>query len=152
MYMPQRLIALLMFWLLRNVSSAASTRSRLAFVRQKRARSTVTRVKDNVEGRQQDPLTHYPRTNPALYHTLSRATRSSMSLIRRFSTQNDFFAQDTDFATMGVQSPALLRRLSQMGLERPTAVQHAAYTQIRESQSDVTIGAETGSGKVSKML
>jgi superfamily II DNA/RNA helicase len=89
-----------------------------------------------------------------------------------------FFASATafpDFASIGIQSPVLLRRLEALGLTRPTAVQAAAFAMISSSpppaspslshdhdqnkepdeqapeqrkQGDVTVGAETGSGKV----
>lgn len=61
---------------------------------------------------------------------------------------SDFFAPDGEtFASIGVSSPVLLSRVEQqLGLTRPSAVQAAAYTAI-SSGGDVTIGAETGSGK-----
>jgi superfamily II DNA/RNA helicase len=74
--------------------------------------------------------------------------------LRRCSSDqpdDTFFAEELDFAAMGVQSTVLLERLARMGLQRPTAVQSAAFKAIREEDSgDLTIGAETGSGKVSK--
>ena len=60
----------------------------------------------------------------------------------------DFFAPpDQTFESIGVSSPFLLSRLeAELNLTRPSAVQAASYEAIAEG-SDVTIGAETGSGK-----
>jgi len=60
----------------------------------------------------------------------------------------DFFAPPEEtFETMGVKSPVLLSRIEKdLDLTRPSAVQVAAYNAIAEG-GDVTIGAETGSGK-----
>jgi hypothetical protein len=75
-------------------------------------------------------------------------------ILRRYASDqpdDTFFAEELDFASMGVQSTVLLGRLERMGLQRPTAVQSAAFKAIREEDSgDLTIGAETGSGKVRK--
>jgi superfamily II DNA/RNA helicase len=60
------------------------------------------------------------------------------------SSSQDFFAPVHEtFQSIGVSSPILQSRID---LERPSAVQAAAYTAISEG-GDVTIGAETGSGK-----
>jgi superfamily II DNA/RNA helicase len=78
-----------------------------------------------------------------------------------------FFAPNImDFESMGITSPVLLQRLQAMGLQRPTAVQAAAFQAMDSSTlwssssrrntsgnggsidiQDVTIGSETGSGK-----
>lgn len=47
---------------------------------------------------------------------------------------------------MGIKSQILLDRIQELKIERPSAVQAAAYSSITEG-GDVTIGAETGSGK-----
>ena len=65
--------------------------------------------------------------------------------------EESFFAdrdEFPDFASLGIQSPILLRRLKdQLKLERPTAVQAAAFQEIASGATDVTIGAETGTGE-----
>lgn len=83
--------------------------------------------------------------------------QSSLRLYSSSSPLEDIFASEEDgsildFASMGVTSPVLLKRLEAMGLTRPTAVQQKAYLQVRSTTSNVTIGAETGSGKVRQRL
>ncbi len=51
-----------------------------------------------------------------------------------------------DFASLGITSPILLKRLSSLGLTRPSAVQAAVFSTISKGE-DVIIGSETGSGK-----
>jgi superfamily II DNA/RNA helicase len=60
----------------------------------------------------------------------------------------DFFAPPEEtFESMGIQSPVLLSRIEKnLNLTRPSAVQVAAFSAIAEG-GDITIGAETGSGK-----
>ncbi|KAL3904101.1 MAG: hypothetical protein SGILL_010196, partial [Bacillariaceae sp.] len=62
-----------------------------------------------------------------------------------------FFAgPDVTFESMGIQSPLLIQRLeTQLSLTRPTSIQAESFAAIRseETSRDVTIGAETGSGK-----
>jgi superfamily II DNA/RNA helicase len=60
---------------------------------------------------------------------------------------NGFFAEETDFAALGVKSPVLLQRIEALGLSRPTSVQAAAFGEIASGWGNVTVGAETGSGK-----
>lgn len=60
---------------------------------------------------------------------------------------NGFFAEEIDFATMGVKSPILLQRIQALGFSRPTSVQAAAFGDISSGSGNVTVGAETGSGK-----
>jgi len=63
------------------------------------------------------------------------------------SAANDFFAPpEITFDSIGIKSQILLDRIQQLKIERPSAVQAAAYSAIAEG-GDVTIGAETGSGK-----
>ena len=86
-----------------------------------------------------------------------RATTSGVGGLRSsaapFSSarEESFFAdrdEFPDFASLGIQSPILLRRLKdQLKLERPTAVQAAAFREIASGATDVTIGAETGTGE-----
>lgn len=146
-------VLLIMLWL---KSVAPSTR--LAFVRlQSRHQSRASVSVLSASHRRPDPLSKLTSraNNAAARHSyLAIAREYPSSLIRRFSSttaesQEGLFAQDVDFETLGVQSKVLLRRLQNMGFERPTAVQKAAYERIRVSQQNVTIGAETGSGKVS---
>jgi len=63
-----------------------------------------------------------------------------------YDSVDGFFSPQEDFESIGVTNKVLLERLEQIKLERPSAVQAAAYNAI-ESGEDVTIGAETGSGK-----
>lgn len=67
----------------------------------------------------------------------------------------DFFAPpDETFESMGVTSPVLLSRIkNNLKLERPSAVQVAAYDAIAQGNA-VTIGAETGRyvGKMLRLL
>lgn len=70
---------------------------------------------------------------------------------KRFSSAapatNDFFAPpDATFESIGIKSKVLIDRIRGLNLERPSAVQAAAYASIIEG-GDVTVGAETGSGK-----
>mmetsp|Transcript_14279 Transcript_14279/g.29067 ORF Transcript_14279/g.29067 Transcript_14279/m.29067 type:complete len:717 (+) Transcript_14279:104-2254(+) len=61
----------------------------------------------------------------------------------------DFYAHPEtfpDFASLGITSPILLKRLSSLGLTRPSAVQAAVFSTISKGE-DVIIGSETGSGK-----
>jgi superfamily II DNA/RNA helicase len=60
----------------------------------------------------------------------------------------DFFAPPEEtFESMGIQSPVLLSRIEKnLNLTRPSAVQVAAFSAIADG-GDITIGAETGSGK-----
>jgi hypothetical protein len=66
-------------------------------------------------------------------------------------SSSSFFANDVNFADMGIVSNVLQQRLAQVlgNNARPTLVQHQAYAALRSSTNNVTIGAETGSGKVS---
>ena len=73
---------------------------------------------------------------------------------------NSFFA-NMDWKTLGVQSEILLERLATvLQLERPTAVQAAAFCEISSSRSrssettnkNVLVGAETGTGKTLAFL
>jgi superfamily II DNA/RNA helicase len=106
-----------------------------------------------------------------LHRSYSFAARRSMSskngedIDTNDINENDgFFAPNVmDFESMGITSPVLLQRLQAMGMQRPTAVQAAAFqamdTTSRRTGSrgggggggnaiqDVTIGSETGSGK-----
>ena len=146
-------VFVLMF-LFRSVSSVSSRR--LAFVSGSRASLSVI-DRFGRSSRQDPPYSNqFTRHIDSQYHYAASNTLTSSTSIRRFSasttSQESFFAEDTDFKAMGVQSQALLRRLEQMGLERPTTVQNAAYQQIRQSHHNVTIGAETGSGKVSLLV
>ena len=68
------------------------------------------------------------------------------------STREETFFADIDafpdFAALGIQSPVLLRRLKEkMKLQRPTAVQAAAFREIASGNTDITLGAETGTGE-----
>lgn len=66
---------------------------------------------------------------------------------------NTFFDPETpDFESLGIQSPILLQRLrDNLQIDRPTAVQAAAFSAIAgPTGGDVTVGAETGTGKVSR--
>jgi superfamily II DNA/RNA helicase len=86
------------------------------------------------------------------------------SLIQQATSTNDFFAsfdQFPSFESIGVSSPVLIQRISQLlndnsdnndndntdnTTPKPSAIQAASYQAIL-SNKDVTIGAETGSGK-----
>jgi len=65
------------------------------------------------------------------------------------SSEEGIFADSSvTFESMGITSPILLKRLQRLGLERPTAVQAAAFESLSTlPRTDLTIGAETGSGK-----
>mmetsp|Transcript_3515 Transcript_3515/g.5395 ORF Transcript_3515/g.5395 Transcript_3515/m.5395 type:complete len:619 (+) Transcript_3515:92-1948(+) len=63
-----------------------------------------------------------------------------------YESVDGFFSPQEDFESIGITNNVLLERLQKMKLDRPSAVQAAAYNAI-ESGKDVTIGAETGSGK-----
>ena len=143
-----RRLALLLMYALRNVCRASS--SKAAFVHQSRTLSVLTIP---VVGKGTTVTASvYHRSSvgqPGHYSQSARKYRSSALAQIFSSSQDSIFAQDPDFAALGVQMDVLLRRLERMGLERPTAVQSATYKEVRESHKDVTIGAETGSGKVS---
>mmetsp|Transcript_29961 Transcript_29961/g.45419 ORF Transcript_29961/g.45419 Transcript_29961/m.45419 type:complete len:572 (+) Transcript_29961:92-1807(+) len=75
----------------------------------------------------------------------------SLERTKQFSSAtpatNDFFAPpDATFESIGIKSKVLMDRIQGLNLERPSAVQAAAYASIVEG-GDVTVGAETGSGK-----
>ncbi|KAL7485623.1 hypothetical protein ACHAW6_011224 [Cyclotella cf. meneghiniana] len=64
---------------------------------------------------------------------------------------SEFYADPVrypDFASLGISSPALLRRLSSppLNLSRPSAVQAATFDTISRGEN-VIVGAETGTGK-----
>lgn len=61
---------------------------------------------------------------------------------------NDFFATNTTFEDLGIQSQILRQRIP---FALPTKVQAAAIERILQG-GDITIGAETGSGKVRLFL
>jgi superfamily II DNA/RNA helicase len=103
----------------------------------------------------------FPGTHQSLastsYATATIANRESSSS-RLFSTDTDdasskearnngFFAEEKDFATLGVKNPVLLQRIEALGFSRPTSVQAAAFGDIASGWGNVTVGAETGSGK-----
>lgn len=78
---------------------------------------------------------------------------SSFRLFSSASAEDDFFAAEVNsFKSMGIQSPILLERLQKAGLEKPTQVQASSFESLREGKKDVTIGAETGSGKTLSYL
>ena len=87
----------------------------------------------------------------------TRRQHHAFSSFRLFSStaaaDDSFFATEVDsFESMGIQSPILLERLKKIGLETPTQVQAKSFATVREGTSDVTIGAETGSGKTLSYL
>ena len=58
-----------------------------------------------------------------------------------------FAGADVTFESLGIQSKVLLERLEKLGHQRPTAVQAATFEALSAiPRSDMTIGAETGSG------
>ena len=73
----------------------------------------------------------------------------SISRIRQSTRLRSSFFADQDFASLGLRSPVLLKRLEKhIGLTQPTAVQAQAIPKLLDPETgDVTIGAETGSGK-----
>jgi len=79
--------------------------------------------------------------NPAVRQLSLHSTQSQED------ASDGFFANTTDFASLGIQSKVLLKRIEELGLTRPTAVQAAAFGDISSRQGDTTVGAETGSGK-----
>jgi len=91
-------------------------------------------------------------------YTFGRSYSSNMgaSSVRLFSSataDDDFFASEVNsFESMGIQSPILLERLQKAGLEKPTQVQASAFESLQGGKKDVTIGAETGSGKTLSYL
>jgi len=74
------------------------------------------------------------------------------AFLQDVTSVDDFFAapvQFPTFASLGIQSPILLKRVHKMlngEASRPSAVQAASFAAIG-SGKDVSIGAETGSGK-----
>mmetsp|Transcript_6951 Transcript_6951/g.11147 ORF Transcript_6951/g.11147 Transcript_6951/m.11147 type:complete len:664 (-) Transcript_6951:98-2089(-) len=89
--------------------------------------------------------------------TVLRPLSSSTQEEQSTDTSNDadiggFYANHEtypDFASMGITSPSLLKRLSSppLSLKRPSAVQAAVFDTISLGGNDVIVGAETGSGK-----
>jgi superfamily II DNA/RNA helicase len=78
------------------------------------------------------------------------STSSSDNMVSRTSSsERGIFADPSiTFESMGIQSPILLQRLSQLGITRPTSVQVAAFQVLSEKPpQNVTLGSETGSGK-----
>lgn len=68
-------------------------------------------------------------------------------------TEGEFFSDSvTDFASLGIQSPILLRRLKMMGLQRPTVAQAESFREIAAGNTNLTLGAETGRGETSSGL
>jgi superfamily II DNA/RNA helicase len=62
-------------------------------------------------------------------------------------TDDGFFADETDFAAIGIKSPVLLQRIKDLGFTRPTSVQAALFGELSSGVGSITVGAETGSGK-----
>lgn len=98
---------------------------------------------------QQNYLGARSRTYPFLVSPPSPYL-SITSLFSTTSSESGFYANGDNFptfASMGVQSEALLNRLETIcKLTRPSAVQAAAYAPLL-SGKDAVVGAETGSGK-----
>lgn len=74
--------------------------------------------------------------------------RSSSTQVNDADT-GEFYANPIsypDFSSLGITSPALLRRLTSppLGLKRPSAVQAAVFETISRGNNDVIVGAETG--------
>ncbi|KAL7555675.1 hypothetical protein ACA910_016343 [Epithemia clementina (nom. ined.)] len=64
------------------------------------------------------------------------------------NNEGGFFSETVpDFASLGIQSPVLLRRVKQLGFQRPTSAQAEVFQDIRSGSVNITLGAETGSGK-----
>lgn len=170
-----RAFTIVLMFMLKNVCRASSSR-RTAFVTPPAravsllsSRSNVVELPQRQQQQQLSSNQHHQLPITTTTWIMSRpncCTPRGTDPIRRFSSSsggdddNDenvadsIFAKEPDFASMGVQSPVLLQRLKEiMGFTRPTAVQSAAYKLIRDSQQqNVTIGAETGSGKVCTVL
>lgn len=77
------------------------------------------------------------------------ATRHRSSSQVNDADVGEFYANPAsfpDFASLGIASPSLLRRLSMPpnSLKRPSAVQAAAYETIAGGENNVIVGAETG--------
>ena len=146
--MLPRLVVVLMF-VLRTVCRAGPRR--VAFVQPIRRSISAVTPRTFLARSQQHEVS--PQRSSSHNHKVYATASLTLSSTRLFSSSHEddsFFAEDAqDFAALGVTSPILLQRLADMGLTRPTAVQSAAYQSIRGSETDVTIGAETGSGKVS---
>lgn len=98
--------------------------------------------------------------------TISRHRPFSSSSVIASSNNGDddgFFADSSvTFESIGVRSKVLLDRLDKLGLTRPTQIQAKTFGRIQgndddesdffERSNDVTIGAETGSGKTLSYL
>jgi len=133
-----------------NVLSAAASRRYTSLVP---ADTTVRWTRQQSAGTV--PLSSL-RTQPTRSSTRLLASSSSSSSDDNDNDSNGgFFSQEhADFAALGIQSPVLLERLRrELQLQRPTAVQAAAFADLvattattNNSNNDVTIGAETGSG------
>ena len=148
--MWSRFIIIISMFALKNAGRVNARRA--AFVEQCTVRRAFSVMSRRAIGSRPVSSLSQQRIEEMRYHRQSTVF-SSFSTARKLSSQDDddsFFAKDPDFASLGIQSEVLLRRLGDMGITRPTAVQSAAYTSIRKSQNDTTIGAETGSGKVRK--
>jgi hypothetical protein len=77
-----------------------------------------------------------------------RRHRSSSTQVNDADT-GEFYANSKtfpDFASLGITSPALLRRLTSppLNLKRPSAVQAAVFETISRGNNDIIVGAETG--------
>ena len=82
--------------------------------------------------------------------TPSLLTRFSSSSSADVPSSDGFFAEVESFQELGVDNEVLLKRLENMGLKRPTKVQEAAFRSFvaaGEDGQNLTVGAETGSGK-----
>ena len=88
-------------------------------------------------------------------NTLGRRPLYAQQFIGRlFSSQTEeeqpggiFAGSDVTFESMGIRSKVLLDRIKALGHERPTAVQAATFEALSAvPRTDMTIGAETGSG------
>lgn len=148
-----RKLGLVLMYALKNVCRASFQRA--AFVQRSKTCSVVTSSVVALDRASVATARCRANDGSAVLRRGLQSTHKSRSLgeIRRYSTSQDsIFSEDPDFAALNVRTDILLRRLGRMGLERPTAVQSAAYREIRESHNNVTIGAETGSGKVGKMI
>ena len=86
---------------------------------------------------------------PRQVYILQQQRHRSTSTQVNDADTGEFYANSQsfpDFSSLGITSPALLRRLTSppLGLKRPSAVQAAVFETISRGNNDVIVGAETG--------
>lgn len=83
------------------------------------------------------------------FHWSQRQIHRSSTTRMNDADTGEFYANPEsfpDFPSLGITSPALLRRVTSppLSLKRPSAVQAAVFEPISRGNSDIIVGAETG--------